>query len=462
MNKLIRLITIAFHKPFDTSIEGNRPLERERRIALTALIGVIDKVITTAIPLITVRITYNYLGVEIYGLWNAIINFFALFAFSDLGLGYGLQTKLSQASGKDNVELCNRIISNSYFVLGAIAIILLSVLLLSFPFVDWARLMNADSPDVAILVAPVVLIIFVPKILSIPLGLISRTQYALQEGFFSSIWGALGAILSLIYIYIAAHFDLGPKALIFGTALIPVAVALFNTFIYYKFQRRELKISFKFFDKSECFSLLSLGVLFCALSALTTLGISIDTFIVAKTCSLEEAGAFSILSKSSFVVAAALTLLAQPLWGANGEALARGDVAWVKKNTSRISVLCTILTFAISLIFIIFSKPLFKLWLGQELEFSYWCLFWIFLMQIAQAFISPYFMVLNACGEIKMQIKLFLVFTPICLVLKFVLGAYAGMTYVPAIGAIMYMLLIVPGIYMRTKMVLTNKQHDSR
>ena len=444
------------------SIESNRTLERERRIALTALIGAIDKVITTAIPLITVRITYNYLGVEIYGLWNAVINFFALFAFSDLGLGYGLQTKLSQASGKDNIALSNKIISNSYFVLGAVSALLLLIFLISFPLVNWSSLMNAGNTETAVLVAPVVLLIFVPKILSIPLGLISRTQYALQEGFFSSIWGTISAIISLLFIYIVAHYDLGPIPLIFGTALIPVVMSLLNTFIYYKFQRKEFEISFKFFDRNECVSLLTLGIMFCILSALTTLGISIDTFIVAKTCSLEDAGMFAILSKSSFVVAAALTILAQPLWGANGEAIARGDVEWVRKNTKRVSLICTLITVFISLFFIVFSKPLFNLWLGQELSFSYWCLVWIFLMQIAQAFISPYFMVLNACGEIKRQIKLFLVFTPICLVLKFLLGKYAGVTFVPAVGAIIYIIIILPGIYYSTNKLSVNIHNDGK
>lgn len=462
MNKIVHFLTIAFHKPFDTSVESNRALERERRIALTAIIGVIDKIITTAIPLITVRITYNYLGVEIYGLWNAIINFFALFAFSDLGLGYGLQTKLSQASGKDNIELSNRIISNSYFVLGSVAVVLLLALLLSFPFVNWANLLNAEGSDAAKLVAPVVLIIFIPKILSIPLGLISRTQFALQEGYLSSIWGTIGAILSLLFIYFVAHFDMGPIVLIFGTALIPVCTSLLNTIFYYCFQRKEIKISFKLFDKKDCISLLTFGILFCVLSALTTIGISVDTFIVAKTCSLEDAGVFAILSKSSFVVAASLTILVQPLWGANGEAIARGDIEWVKKNTKRISSICTIITFAISLVFIIFSRLLFKLWLGQEIDFSYWCLFWIFLMQVAQAFISPYFMVLNACGEIKKQILLFLLFTPICLLVKCLLGKHFGITYVPAVGAITYILIILPGIYYITKNVLTKIHCDGK
>src|SRR5690554_5068351 len=92
-------LTIAFHKPYDTSSEEGRSLERRRRIALTALTSTTLRVLQMAIPLITLKITFDYLNIEVYGLWSAVTTVFALFAFTDLGLGNGLQTKLSQANG---------------------------------------------------------------------------------------------------------------------------------------------------------------------------------------------------------------------------------------------------------------------------------------------------------------------------------------------------------------------------
>ena len=118
-------LTIAFHKPFPTDTKEGRSMERQRRIALTAFTSLIGKVFSMALPLITVRLTYSYLGVEVYGLWSAVTTFFALFAFSDLGLGNGLQTKLSQANGKDDANLCRIIISNTYVILWSVALVLL-------------------------------------------------------------------------------------------------------------------------------------------------------------------------------------------------------------------------------------------------------------------------------------------------------------------------------------------------
>ena len=115
--QIISNIKLVFHKPFDTSTAEGRSNERMRRIALTALAAAVSKVFQTIIPFITIRITLDYLGVEIYGLWNTITSFFAIFVFADLGLGNGLQTLLSKAFGKNDISLQQKIINNTYFIL---------------------------------------------------------------------------------------------------------------------------------------------------------------------------------------------------------------------------------------------------------------------------------------------------------------------------------------------------------
>lgn len=441
--KYLRLLSIAFHKPFDESVAGYRELERERRIALTALTSVIMKVVSTAIPLITIRITYNYLGVEVYGLWSAVTNFFALFSFSDLGLGNGLQTKLSHASGEDDLHLQRELISSTYLILCIIAAIFFIVFLVVYPFIDWASVMNAQSVESIKLAAPVVLIIVLPRILSIPLSLIGRTQLALQEGYNSNLWQIAGSVLTLVYIFVGAKCDIGKVHLLLGSAIIPVIISVLNMWVYYRIQRPELQFSFKLATQKSSMEMLKLGILFCVLSILTTVGMSMDTFIVAKTCSLSDAASYSIIYKVSIVVSAVLAIFAQPLWGANGEALARGDVSWVKNNTRKTSYFLTIITLALSLITIVFATPVFKIWIGQDFCFSMSSLIWLCIFQIFQAFISPYFMVLNATGDVKWQIYLFALYTPLALGLKLLFSKEYGISAIPAIGALLYLLIIV-------------------
>ena len=448
-------LTIVFHAPFDTSTYEGRANERKRRIALTALTSMILKVLSMIIPLITVKITLSYLTTEIYGLWSAITTFFALFAFSDLGLGNGLQTKLSQASGTDDTELCRKVISNTYSILIAISFLLLIVFLGIFPFVDWAALMNAQSNETIMLASSIVFIIVIPKILSIPVAIISRTQNALQEGYRSNTWSIIGYLFNLIGIVLIAKLDLGKLTLLTYNSFLTVFVAALNMFVYFNFQRKELKFSIKLFDYKLAKELLGLGILFSALSILTTLGLTVDTFIVARTINLTDAASYSIIYRVSLLFSAVVSIFSMPLWGANGEAIARGDVIWVKNNTKRMSLTLGFIAIAISILGLSLSKFIFRLWLGADFVFSFWAFFWLAIMQIVLSFISPYFMVLNASGIINKQIMLFAIFTPISFVLKYYLSLSFGITMIPMVGAISYFCIIAVGIY-----IISNKELD--
>lgn len=49
-----------------------------------------SKVIVVLASLITVLLTYNYLGAERYGLWMVLILIIGMMGFADLGIGNGL------------------------------------------------------------------------------------------------------------------------------------------------------------------------------------------------------------------------------------------------------------------------------------------------------------------------------------------------------------------------------------
>lgn len=440
-------LTIAFHPPYDTSTEKGRSNERKRRIALTALTSMICKVLSMAIPLITLKITYNYLSPEVYGLWSAVTTFFALFAFSDLGLGNGLQTKLSQANGKDDIELARKIISNTYSILWFVALLLFVIFLSIYPFVDWVNLLNAQSNETIVLAASVVFVIVIPRILAIPIAIIQRTQNALQEGYRYNTWSIVGYVLNVIGIIIIAKLDLGKLTLLAYSSFLSVIVAALNMFVYFRFQRKELRFSFKLFEFKFAKDLLKLGILFSILSILITVGLAMDTFIVARTIDLKEAASYSIIYRLAAIFSAVIAIFSMPLWGANGEAIARGDVKWVQKNTKKMSITLGTIAIIIGVLGVSLSKFVFRIWLGEDFEFSFWALFWLAIMKVILSFISPYFMVLNALGIVKKQILLFSIYTPLVFVLKYYLSQKYGVAMIPMIGAVLYLIIISVGTY---------------
>lgn len=455
-------LKIVFHKPYSTKTAEGRSLERQRRIALTSITALVGKVLNVALPLITIKVTYSYLGVEVYGLWSAVVTFFALFAFSDLGLGNGLQTKLSQASGTDDVNVCRSIISNTYLILWLVSVFLLIVLLSTFKFVDWSKVMNAQSDEAKVLAASVVFIIVLPKILSIPVAIIHRTQYALQEGFRSNTWGIVGSLINVICVVVIAKLNLGKLTLLTVSSFLSLFVSALNMFVYFRFQRPELRFTHRLFDKAVAKELLSIGILFCVLSILTTFGLSMDTFIVARTCSLQDAASYSIVYRLTAIGSGIVGVISAPLWGANGEAIARGDVEWVEHNTKRMSLFMGLFTVLVCIVVLVFAKFIFRIWMGDDFSFSYSSLVWMSVMQVLLAFISPWFMVLNAYGVVKKQIVLFMIYTPLAFALKYILSLIWGVWTIPFIGAVLYFIIIFIGTVYFSKQQLSISHVEKR
>ena len=460
LKNIISNIKLIFHKPFDTSTAEGRSNERMRRIALTALAAAVSKVFQTIIPFITIRITLDYLEVEIYGLWNTITSFFAIFVFADLGLGNGLQTLLSHAFGKKDILSQQKIINNTYFILLIISSILIALLLILYPFINCGKLMNATSESTKAIVGIVIISILIPKFLSIPFSLIQRIQLAYQESYNSHLWQCFASILNLLCIYIISKADLGKVTLIATVASMPLIIFVLNSCFYYHKNTHQITFSKHYLEQKTAKTLLNTGLLFFFLSIVTTIGLSIDTFIVAHIGSLSEVTPYSILTKITTLISLIANMISTPLWAANGEAIARGEIVWVKRNTKKVAISSLFFSVTMSLLLIIIAPFSFKLWLGEKFSFSLICLTGMCIMQILLSFVAPYFMVLNSIGMVKTQIFIFTIFTIVSILLKVFLAFFWGTNIIPWVSAICYSSIIIP--FILRKVHLIYRQYEQK
>lgn len=459
MTKLKELFRLVIHGQYDISTKKGIVLERNRRIALTAITGVIAKVLAMGIPLFTVKVTYSYLGEEIYGLWSAITSFFSLFQFADLGLGNGLKTKLSQAYGKGDLSLSKKLVSSTYMILMLVSGILLILFLIIYPFINWAKFMNAETEKAIVLAGSVVFAIVIPKILNIPLALVQRTQMALQEGYKSNIWQSVAYFLSLISVYVIAKLDTGPLSMIWTSSMIVVIVSGLNMLTYHYIQKKELKPSFNMVDSRVSKIMFRTGSAFFILSILTTFGLALDNFIVARTISLSDAATYSILYKVTNMIGGITSMLSMPMWAANGEAFAKGDIKWIKDSTRKMMYILLGISGIASVLLIIIARPFFAIWLGNSFSFSIFLLIGMCLTQIILSVTTSYFMVLNALGIVRQQIIVFSVYTSISFILKYLLATYYGINAIPWVGFISYLLLVfIPIYYIANKRIKSSKE----
>lgn len=453
---LISLINNILQKN-DLSTEEGRRHEREKRIAMSAVVAALAKVINTAIPLITIKITLSYLGSELYGLWATITSFFALFAFADLGLGNGLQTELSRATGKSDIELCRRLISSAYAVLLAVSGVLIVAFIGVFPIIDWSQVMGSRTPEAVSMTGGFVLAIFLSKLLSIPTSLVQRVQNSLQEGYIASLWSCLSSILSLIIIVAFWKLNLGQMQMMWAASFVAVFVYILNTVSFFVLRQKALHPSIRLVNRATSQKLLTTGILFFFLSVLTSVSLSLDNYVVAKTVGISETAAYSISYKIASFIGIISVMLSTPLWAANGEALERGDYIWVKKQTARMTKLSFGMSALASVALIVIANSVLK-WMGRNLSVSYPILIGMCLTQICIATTNPAFMVLNASRKIKIQMVMYGLFAVISLPLKFVFGKIYGAVAVTWVGTICYTLIIVPILFASLKNTLWGKK----
>jgi O-antigen/teichoic acid export membrane protein len=444
-NLLKSRLKLIFITNIDTSTSEGRARERTKRIALTAASAVFARFVTMLIPLITVRISLDYLGEEIYGLWMTVTSLLTLIAFADLGLGNGLQTRLSQTSARDDsINESRQLISSTFYILVLVAALLILVFMLIYPFVNWAHLINAKTKFAKIISGPVVLAMIIPTLINIPLAIVQRTQLALQEGYRGNLWQIVGSFLSLVSVYVFAKLNLGAIFLVWGSSMIPVLVSLLNMFIYYGFQMPHLRPRIRYVDRVASGAMFRTGVAFFALSVFLTLGLNIDNFIIAQTSSLVDVTSYSIMLKISQIMNVIILMISTPLWSAYGEALARGDIDWVRRNTKRTAKITTSLALIFSVGIFMCAGFIFKIWLGPDFKYSSVTLAGLLMIQVFYAFISPYFMVLNGAGIVVKQILIFVLNTTIALFLKVFLALKFGIGIIPWIGMICYGILVIP------------------
>ena len=98
-----RALVVLRSRSFDSTTENGRSKERLRRAALTTIGSGASKAISLLTFLVSVPLTYRYLGAERYGIWMVLISIIGAMSFADLGIGNGLMNAISEAYGKDDL-----------------------------------------------------------------------------------------------------------------------------------------------------------------------------------------------------------------------------------------------------------------------------------------------------------------------------------------------------------------------
>jgi len=319
----------------DTSEQAGkrgRAKDRERRFVRSAGFSVLAKVTAIAVNLLSVPLTYNYLGAERYGVWIALSSLIAILGFADLGVGNGVVNQVATAKGRDDGPAIQRACSAGTFVLGAIAALCLLVFLLVYPLMSWADVLNIKGAEAVSEVGPALMALVVIFAVGMPISVVMKVQSGLQQGYRSAAWQCVGTVLSLAALLFVVHEQLGLPWLVAALAGAPALANALNWLDFFLVRRRDLLPRWRHLDSASAQSVTRVGLSFLALQLVVAMTSAADGLVIARVLGPEVVAAYAIPDRLFSQVSSVLMLLMAPLWPAYGEALARGDRHWVAKT----------------------------------------------------------------------------------------------------------------------------------
>lgn len=405
---------------FDTTTEEGRSKERYRRIAITTAASLISKCVSIFTTLISVPLTLNYLGVERYGLWMTISSVISMLAFADLGMGNGLLNAISEADGKNDRKSACMYVSSAFFILVAIATLILTVFASVYKYIPWQRVFNVTS-DLAIQESgPAMAFLIVCFAISMPLGVAQRVYMGYQEDYKNQLWSILGAFIALGGVLLAIYLKAGLPWLVLAMSGGPVFALLISSIVLFYGSQRWLLPNWKSFNWSASKKIATIGAWFLILQTFTVIGTYSDNLVIAQALGASAVANYAVtqrLYSTAFISQYFIT----PLWPAFGEAMARADYSWARRTLNRILILSLGIGFVSALLLFVSAKPIIAIWAGSDLVPTTFLLigfgFWLPLV----GYIGTMSTFLNSGSLVREQVVFFSITSIMSVILKVVL-----------------------------------------
>ena len=450
MMQLKQALSLFRAKPFDTSTEAGRSKERIRRAGITTVSAGAAKAVGMLAALVSVPLTFRYLGPERYGLWMVLVSFITAMGFADLGIGLGLVNAVSEANGRDDHELAREYVSSAFFMLLGIAAILAAAAIAAFPFLPWIRLFNVKSAAVAAEGARAFAVLYGWFVLSIPLGVVSRVQTGLQQGYIPQSVNAAGSLVTLLALLavIALHGSL--PWLVFGSTVGPLTATLASGVILYV-QFPWLLPSWRARRNSAATKIFKLGLSFFVLQCAIALSYSSDNIVIAQVLGAASVAVYAVPQKLFGLVTQVLSIALNPLWPAYGEAIVRGDVSWVRKTFFGSFWATLVIAASSCVVLVLGGRWILRVFFGKALHAPLTLLIVLGIWTVVSAVSHAMSVLLNGAGVLKPQAAVAAVMSIVNLLLSIVLTRRFGVIGV-CLGSIIAQLLIavpVSGVLIR-------------
>lgn len=357
---IVNSVRILFSKD-----SQSRGVERLKRAGLTGMSSVMAQGITIVAGFISVPLTVGYLGEKRFGAWLAINSLLMWLYVSNLGLsGNALINKLSDANGKDDKKLAQELVSTAFWTLGGLSFIFLILFAISLPFVNWQWVFNTNEVSVNELKWAAIFA-FISFVMMFPTSMVDAIYSSYQEGYIGNVWNILGSIFSLIALVVVTQMEGGLPLLVASLFGVRLFFSMINAGYLFLIRHPSLKPLPSAVTKKSFDGLMDLGWKYLV-GQLSGIGMfQSQPFIITRIVGLEGVTIFGIAQRILTLPLMVVQMFSNPFMAAYGEAKARGDWDWIRKNLRRTTLIAAVGSFAMVVPLCLSAKWLILHWIQK-------------------------------------------------------------------------------------------------
>ncbi len=339
---------------------------RNRLIALATLSASAARVVTLGVHLVQLPVALHYLSTEAFGLWMTLVGTVQILSFADLGLGLGLQNKVSAAFGKDDQQAICDLLYTGRRLLTQIGLLLLVLGLPLCLLLPWGAYFNVQDSALAPQTGPALAVVFVGFALGLPLMAGVRFATGLQLGWVNGLGTCATSVLTLLSVFLGGALQL-PFA--WFVALTVAPPLLVNGGVGWA-AKRSLGLSFKrlkpVYRADIVGDLRRQGVLFLVPQLSTSALAAAPAVMLSSVLGPAAVTPFSVCQRLGTAAFSLIYIPVNSLWPAYAEAQSRGDHAWVLRTFKRSLVYSASVGALTGAGLVLVGEPLIHLWTRQE------------------------------------------------------------------------------------------------
>jgi O-antigen/teichoic acid export membrane protein len=323
--------------------------------------AVVFKALAALASFAAVPLMLRYLGAERYGIWSTVMSVAGWLMLSDMGIGYGLRCKLTEALARNDAAGAGAYVSSAYTALGALALAAFVLFLPASGQVSWQRLFNTGAAGNGALRGFALLSAFF-IFTSMWSGLVNQVLNALQRSSAVVFGQMMSNALFLLFVFVLLHTaapSLRLMAAAYGLAILATHLGL----SLWCYRQRLAPRPRAHVDHVRLAALMRLGLQFFVLELGYVMTVSTDRILIVQLFRPESVAAYDVLFKLFGVATVAHALVTVPLWSSYGDAYHRGDHAWIHATLRGQHLLFAALALGIVLLALV-ARPVIAWWVG--------------------------------------------------------------------------------------------------